>query len=260
MAATRAYAASTTIATNTNTYTYNSHAIGTAAADRYVVVGYHAVHTLTDAVVNSITLGGNNMTEIRQDKTNQAVDAYTGLFIRAEASGTTANIVVSWSQTMSNCTISVWALYGIDGTEFHDNGDNTGASTATSVSTTLNIASGGVAVAVAIGTANNAAHTATGLTEDYDANTETNGRAHAMSAQSMSVETGRTITSTGTAVTVRCISAASWQESSSGAMLLRGGKLLQSKMVGGRLAYSGRPKFVPVRYEPLRGSLHEGLR
>jgi hypothetical protein len=209
--ATRTYVSSTVSTSNASAYTFTNHNIGTAAADRYVVVGYASYNNTSGAPsFSSATIGGNAATpHHNQINVTDFVYMATGIFGLLVTSGTQATIVVNFSETMQNCVVSVWALYGLDSTTpHHTNGGN--ADSATSVSTTLNIPDQGVAVAIAGSVNNNVAHTAAGLTEDADTTIESTQRYHSMSAQSMSAETGRTISSTGNAVTFRSLAAASW--------------------------------------------------
>jgi hypothetical protein len=210
--ATRSYRGTTSDTTSQTTYTFTNHDIGTASATRYVVVCVMASDATVDRTLSSVTIGGNNAAQHEFEKsTSVAIDMYTAIYGLTVTSGTTATIVVTWSGGMTGCHVAVFALDNLTSTTPHaTNGNNTGAGTASSVSTTMNIPSNGVGIAIAGAVNNNAAHTPTGLSEDNDASVDGNVRIHVMSDQSMSSETGRTITSTGTANTSRAISVASW--------------------------------------------------
>ena len=215
MAATRTYAGSTVSTSNASTYTFTNHAISTAAADRYVVVGYASYNNTAGAPsFSSATIGGNAATPHKnQINATDAVYVMAGIFGLAVASGTTATIVVNFSETMQNCIVSVWALYGVQTTPFHTNGASDESSGVSFVETTLNIPEQGVGVAIAYVVNNAVVHTASGLTEDADATAESTQRYHSMSAQSLSAETARAIRSTGNASSFRSIAAGSWQAS-----------------------------------------------
>jgi hypothetical protein len=209
VAATRSFAGSTVNIANATSHTYTNHAIGTAAADRYVVVIAYAIDNAAERTINSMTIGGNAATPIQSNKSATGQDVYTAMFGLAVAAGTTATIVVTYSSTMNTGAVAVYALYGLlSTTPFHNNGNQTNA--ATSVSTTLNIPEGGLAVAGSCIFTNNVNHTGTGLTEDADVHMESNTKMFAMSDEGMTAETGRTLTVTGTTSLQRCISAASW--------------------------------------------------
>lgn len=211
MPATRTYVTSTAQTGNAATYTFSAHNIGTAAADRRVLVGLTSFNNSGAArTLDSTTIGGNTATIHRTDFNPASLFSQdvTGFFSLLVTSGATADIVLNFSGTMQQCTVSVWALNGVQDNPFHSHGD--GTSGVTSISASLNIPEQGVAAAVAHCANNNVAHTATGLTEDADATAEGTQRYHAMSAQSLSAETGRTITSTGTAGTFRGITAISF--------------------------------------------------
>jgi hypothetical protein len=170
-----------------------------------------ATDSSTAGKVSSITIGGNTATMHRNDERvpgGGSVELYSAIYGLTVTSGTTATIVVTYSTAKVRCGIAVYALYGLTSTTEHHGNSNNGAGT--SISTTLNIPSQGIAIAGSICASNNADHSATGLTEDTDTSPENPTRFIAMSASNMSSETGRTITATGTASTSRIISAASW--------------------------------------------------
>lgn len=113
--ATATHAGTTNISTNTNAYTFSSHAIGTASADRVVVVMIMGGLVTTAASVSSVTIGGNAATlhGTQIDATpKRPKQAMAGLLVTA---GTTADVVVNWTQTLESCQISVWALTGTGG-------------------------------------------------------------------------------------------------------------------------------------------------
>lgn len=113
--ATATHAGTTNISTNLATYTFSAHAIGTAAADRIVVVMINGTLVTTATTVSSITIGGNAATlhGTQIDSTPlRPKQAMAGLLV---TSGTTADIVITWTQTLESCQISVWALTGTGG-------------------------------------------------------------------------------------------------------------------------------------------------
>ena len=214
-APTRVYVGSTGDATNQQNYTFTNHAIGAAASDRLVVVVITwEVNSGGTINLSSVSIGGNAATIIRQDEAPTSRRAHSAIAALAVASGSTATIAVGLSATNANsCAVHVYALYGLTSTTpFANNGN--GVQTAASVSTTLDIPAGGVAVA---GSSHNGAATGedatvTGLDEDVDMQTTDQFFYHqAASSQGMSAETGRTITtSSALANASRSISAASW--------------------------------------------------
>ena len=204
---------------NATSYTFTSHNIGTAAADRIVVVGvYSAVSALSPGSIGTVTIGGNNASlAVQITCTTPFTGTMTGLFYLLVISGTTATIVVPLNGgTASNCGISVWNVNGAKSTPFHTNSAADESTGVSFVETTLNIPDQGVGIANEYGINNNVAHTATGLTEDVDATGEGTSRYHGMSSQSMSAETARAIRSTGNASTFRTITAMSWEAAGGG--------------------------------------------
>lgn len=212
MAATRTHAGSTAQTGNATTYTFSTHSISTAAADRYVAVAFTSFNNSGAArTLDSASIAGVSATIHRTDPNSVSLfsGTWSGIFGAAVPTGTTGDIILTFNAGMQQCTVSVYALYGAKHTPFHTNGNS--GSGLSAISTTLNIAEGGIGIASAHCANNAVAHTATGLTEDTDATVESTQRYHVMSAQSLSVETGRTITSTGTANTFRSITAGSWE-------------------------------------------------
>lgn len=213
---TRVYVGSTGDATNAQNYTFTNHAIGDAAADRLVVVVITwEVNSGGTINLSTVSIGGNAASIVRQDVTPTTRQAHSAIATLAVPSGTTATIAVGLSSTNANsCAVHVYALYGLTSmTPFDHNG--AGGQAAPSVSTTLNIPAGGIAIA---GSSHNGAATGeddatvTGLDEDVDMQTTGEFFYHqAASSQGMSAETGRTITtSSALANASRAISAASW--------------------------------------------------
>jgi hypothetical protein len=205
----RTFVGSTVDTSNATSHTYTNHAIGTATADRYVVVIAYAIDNGVERSIDSMTIGGNAASSIQSNKSATTQDVYSHMFGLAVAADTTATIVVTYSSTMATGAVAVYALYNLSSTTPHAvNGNQTNS--ATSISTTLDIPAGGLAIAGSCIFTNNVDHSATGLTEDADVHMESNTKMYAMSAQGLPSETGRTLTVTGTTSVQRCISAASW--------------------------------------------------
>jgi len=164
------FAAATYDSVNRTEYTFSSHAIGTAAADRQVVVatttiggggGTEGVGTLTiggssAALVKAGTVGGDH--------------TQTELWKLAVASGTTADIVVTWQRSCSNSSVAVWAVYGASTTISATAGDTTDPDPTTTIAVP---ADGGVIAAYSSEPNTGTAVAMTGVTEDYDTIPET---------------------------------------------------------------------------------------
>jgi hypothetical protein len=94
-----------------NTATFTSQAIGTAASDRYVIVG---VGTSDGAVVTGVTVGGNSATKIHETVDSGSLNA--SLWMVNVTTGTTANIVVTSSASINKVGIVAGAATGISST------------------------------------------------------------------------------------------------------------------------------------------------
>jgi hypothetical protein len=149
---------------NLTTYTFSSENLGAADAGRYIIVGVTARNSTADRTLDSVTVGGVAATIVADiaDGTSRA-----SIAIAAVPTGTTGDVVVTYSGQQLRCRIGLWRATGIDPTP-HDT-ETDGSDTVPSAS--LNVPAGGFAVAVAM---ENALTTATwvGLTEAWDAQNE----------------------------------------------------------------------------------------
>jgi len=160
------YIGSTYSATNTSTYTFSSHSIGTAAANRTIAVALTGYFDAS-GVITSVSVGGNSATKRAEvDVTASELEIWDV----DVSSGTTGDIVVAVSGTPHRLGVGVWALYGV-GTP-----DDTATDTGTTLSQSLTISAGGVAIAAS---ANYQPSTPTctwgaGITERYESWIEPN--------------------------------------------------------------------------------------
>ena len=157
--ATIAFQTSAVSADNLTTYTFASQAIGTASATRKIIVGVGG-QNVGGQGINTVTVGGNSAAQI----------AATGVFNsenRAEiwavdvASGTTADVVVTWADAAVNCGIGIWAA------------DDTAASVSDTLTDITNPLNGTIDVpangwAVGYMYSNGGPSTWTGIDEDFD--------------------------------------------------------------------------------------------
>jgi hypothetical protein len=138
------------------TYTFSSQAIGTASADRVVVVGTSGGAGNTNPV-SSMTIGG-----VSAVKAIGIVNSTgTEIWYATVTSGTTASVVVNWGAAKNRCGIGVWALTGVTGVG--------ATNTSTSSTATLTVSGRTKDIVLAVyGGKDHASVTFTGLTEDYD--------------------------------------------------------------------------------------------
>jgi hypothetical protein len=148
-----------------NVATYTNAAIGTATADRIVVV--LVTSELTAASINSCTLGGNAMSAATQG--NQGI-AYARAFYLKYTTGTTATIAVTYgaNPTANQNHISVYeiqgALYSTNGADQSTDMDVTDPLTTGAI----NILTNGGFIAGACGATDTVAKTWANATVDLD--------------------------------------------------------------------------------------------
>lgn len=106
---TSAYVGGTNNGTSGTSFTFTNHAIGTADANRkVVVVAYPNGSSVTD--ISGITIGGN---AANQDvKLTSISNGPIGIYSLAVAAGTTATIVVNTTGTAARCRIEVYTVTG----------------------------------------------------------------------------------------------------------------------------------------------------
>lgn len=211
---TRTYLGQTSSASNgTAVYTFSSFAIGAADPSRYIVVGAVGQQTLTATTISSITIGGNSAL-INQAKGTLApnvTNIMSGIAGFSIPTGTTTTIVITFSGVIAGgAAIAVYSLLDLASTTPFDSNGAGNTSTSISVSTTLNVPGGGIAI-VSSAVNNSDTLTLTGLTTDYNYVFNTFNGHVGGSNQDMAAQSGLTLTQTGVnAARIRSIIAASW--------------------------------------------------
>ncbi len=161
--ATVSYTAQAVITTNSaSPYTHSSQAIGTADASRQVVVGVNCQDS--GVTVSALTVGGVSASQIIGATDGNNADNRVELWAASVPTGTTADIVVTYSGSPQNCCIGVWAIYGAS-TSAHDTASDDAAPNAPSI----DIPAGGVCIGFANG---QGTYSWTNLTESFDATME----------------------------------------------------------------------------------------
>lgn len=150
------YATQHSVATACTTCAHTATSIGTASADRVVVVGFHGGAALSSSATN-VDIGGTTATI---DIQTSPTDSFpTGMAHALVTAGTSVTITVTYSSSMSNNSIAVWAVTGTTTTP----NDKKAVQTA---SFTMDVPANGVAAVDCFpGTSPT---TPTGYTERYD--------------------------------------------------------------------------------------------
>lgn len=151
---------------STTSYTFSASDIGTANTSRLVVVQVHGQAQSTGRTVSTLTIGGTGATGYQ----NTARILHNSLWTLAVSTGTTANIVVTFSGSVLNCLIAVYALYDLNSNIPVDSQVTTAAS-ATTISLNTSARQKGIVIGGITGAAN-ATTTWTGVTERYDTTVE----------------------------------------------------------------------------------------
>jgi hypothetical protein len=150
---------------SSNVATYSGVAIGTANANRIVVVC--VASELASASINSCTLGGNAMTAGTQGNEGAV---YSRLFYLAVPTGTTADIVVTYGANAPSTQNHI-AVYSVTGAVVSSVGADSSSDMDTSDRLTtgsISIATGGGFLAVAGGATDGTGKTWADATEDLD--------------------------------------------------------------------------------------------
>jgi hypothetical protein len=154
---------------NLTTYTFNSTSIGSAATDRYVVIGASGSSGTTSGI-SSITVNGNNATELVQVSGSTVA---AGLFIAAVPTGTTANIVVTFGGGKERCDVGVWKVTKLNSATPYDTASLGSGLSVNTGSVNIDTRVGGILLSyVHRGGVNSGTTTWTGATENYDTTLE----------------------------------------------------------------------------------------
>lgn len=200
------YVTGTGSLSNASSYTFSSVSIGAASADRVVIVAVGGTTGSTPAI-NSVTIGGNTATLAASQASTSAAGCIAGLYYLAVASGTTANIVVTFNKTMGSCEIAVFSMTGhASETPAATGTDGTGSTT---FNPNCNVAVGDVLISASNG-GEGTACAWTNSTEQSDVVREQTNLSTAKHTAT-SAETPRTITATHTASFAGCAVSAAWR-------------------------------------------------
>jgi len=188
-ARTLTYRTSQAFTTAATSFTITGAALGTASADRLVVV---IVGNTNSTNISGCTLGGVAMTLVTTPTGNNK----NYIFYLLSTSGTTANVVASTGGSTTRAVIGVYTiLLGTTSSTPSDFSTTNIASGATSVSRTVTVPAGGVYIVGAISSASSVINWTSNVTENYELSSGTSaGGAGANGSTTGSV----TVTASGT--------------------------------------------------------------
>jgi hypothetical protein len=166
--ATVAYVSSGAQTPDQTAYTFSGQAIGTAAANRRVVVGT-SVGGDGSKPLNTVTVGGISAIDLGQSGVTSPDLLNNELWMAVVPSGTTADIVLTFAASQSRVGIGVWAV----GTTQTGASDTLGVSVDSggSAGGTIDCPAGGVIIGVHTVRAATT-FTWTGIDEDFETNVD----------------------------------------------------------------------------------------
>jgi hypothetical protein len=164
-------------ATDLTTYTFSAAALGTAAANRIILVAVHGANALAaSANISTVTVDGNSAARVIQLLTDTNSNRAAAIYAVALAAGTTGDVVVTFGAGQSRAGIGVSAMYGAASATASDTDSATctAGNPTTNGAVTLTVPAKGVALGVSTsGGGVTVGCTWTGLTERYDQSMET---------------------------------------------------------------------------------------
>jgi len=182
------FVTSVTTSANNTTYTFSAVNIGTAASDRFVVATVHGHHA-SSIVMTSATIGGVAATILAQNYATTIIMAYV-------PTGTTADVVVTFSGLEGRCSISIYSLTGRSLDYVVD--AKTSQFTTAAGSVTIVPTHTDCVVVAASTFESSSSVTWTNATEAFDALSES-GTVHSSAYVSTAVSSNLTVTCTGSA-------------------------------------------------------------
>ncbi len=152
------------VGTNFTTYTFVGENLGTAASDRQIIVAISSRDSGESAqALASVTIGGVSAT-ISVQRSNISTDTNVlALVIANVPTGTTGDIVVTFTEGMLRCGIAVYRATGISATP-----TDTGSSIVADPTFDIDVTAGGFAIGTSVTGDSGATATWTGITEDYE--------------------------------------------------------------------------------------------
>jgi hypothetical protein len=185
------YVSSNSNESNLTTYTFSAQSIGTAAADRFVIVGCYAPRNTSTCTITDVTIGGITATQLVQSKDASAFSDFA-IYGASVPTGTTADVVVTLSAAPDRFGIDVFAATALSSTT--PTATQTDNTASVNLSKSITVQANGFILGCS-GNENTAAtHTWTNLTERLDQATGTGGSSQTSASDVYS--TGQSVTVT----------------------------------------------------------------
>lgn len=128
-----------------SSYTFSSQSLGAADSERYIIVGISTRKAGTGSMtLNSVTIGGVSATiSVQKQSTVDGDTCLSAIVIAKVPTGTTGDVVVTFSETVLRCGITMYRAVDLASTT----ADDTGFGTADPPSTSIDIPATGLAIA-----------------------------------------------------------------------------------------------------------------
>lgn len=182
------------------TYTFSGAAIGTASSDRRIVV---AIGSRANAArsVSSVTVGGISATELVTANDSGSGADIASLWIAEVPTGTTGDIVVTFSAAMLRCAVAQYAVYGMgSNSAFHTQASAGSVANNVARSVSINVPANGAVIGADWGAGSGSPTciaTWTELTEQNETNLGTVSNVFSSASKTYSaIQTGLSVTAT----------------------------------------------------------------
>lgn len=152
-------------------YTFSSESLGAADADRTIICAVHAIDAgaSTGVGISSATIGGVAAEVQHEYSFGSSTTTYTGIITASVPTGTTGDVVITFSHAVLNCHIGLWRATGL----YSKVPYSVEADLSTGTSTSLSFPAGSAVVTVSTNQTATTATMPSGFTEDYDEQSET---------------------------------------------------------------------------------------
>lgn len=162
MAASKTFLQSTGVVTGNNPVTFSAQNLGAASSDRIIVVGIAAHSTNATTDISSVTIAGVTATLSKVHRNTSSQNRITAVVAASVPTGTSGDIVVTYSAAAARTGIGVWRTTGMDITA-----NDTAGSSANAPTASLTISSDGLGFGMAY-TGEGTTTSWTNLTEEWD--------------------------------------------------------------------------------------------
>lgn len=180
--------------TDQTTYTFTGRSTGTASPGRYIVVATGGAQSPSPFTISSVTVAGNAMTAaVNSAGTGGTIGIPIGIYIYGPlTTGTTADVVVTFSAGMARAGIGVWACTNL--TSSTPTGTAAGTVNSDPQSTTINVSAGGALIAYTMAVDGaGATYSWAGPAEQFDETIESSTAQSGASTDYGTAQTGLTV-------------------------------------------------------------------